>query len=171
MPKLAITSSAQSVVGAKVEAVPPVSAAHPGWRLLPSYPRELGVAGILAGQHDGVLIAAGGANFSDGPFREGGKKVTHDDIHILLPGETAWRPAGRLHEPRGYAAVVSVPGGLLVVGGENADKIFSDALLLRWDGMEVVIETAPGLPAPISHQVAGQLSRLVLSARFSLVSP
>lgn len=128
------------------DSITPPSAPN-NWRQLPSYPQKPGVAGVLAGQHGGVLIAAGGANFPDRPPWEGGTKNYYDDIHVLLPGATEWMPAGRLPEPRGYSAVVSVPGGVLVLGGENADKVFPDTLWLRWDGRQVAVSAGPALPA------------------------
>ena len=144
---------------------PAASSATPTWRELPAYPQAPGVAGLLAGAHDGVLIAAGGANFPDRPPWEGGKKITHDSIYVLMPGEKSWRPAGRLPEPRGYSAVVSIPGGVLVAGGENASKIFMDTLLYRWDGKKVRIDRfAPDLPEPITMPVAALLDGSVYLA-------
>jgi len=142
----------------------PAASARATWRELPPYPQAPGVAGILSGNHNGVLIAAGGANFPDRPPWEGGKKKYHDSIYVLLPGEKAWRPAGRLPEPRAYAGVVSVPGGVLVAGGENADKVFQDSLLLHWDGRQVVIAQAPGLLAPTTSPVAALLNDKVYLA-------
>ncbi len=135
-----------------------------GWRQLPSYPQEPGVAGVLAGQHDGVLIAAGGANFPDRAPWDGGTKKYYDDIYVLLPGATEWRPAGRLPEPRGYSAVVSVPGGVLVLGGENAGKVFADTLWLRWDGRQVIVSAGPVLPAATTCPAAVQLDEHVYLA-------
>lgn len=141
-----------------------LSATQSGWRQLPPYPRELGVAGILAGQHGGVLIAAGGANFPDCPPWEGGKKIYYDDIHVLLPGAKEWIAAGRLPAPRGYSAVVSVPYGVLVIGGENAEQVFADSFLLRWDGLKVVIAPAPALRSPLTGSVAAVLAGKVYLA-------
>lgn len=134
------------------------------WRQLSPYPRELGVAGVLAGQHNGVVIAAGGANFPDGPPWEGGKKKTYDDIHVFIPSENTWRPAGRLPEPRGYAAMVSLPDGVLVLGGENADQVFGDSLWLRWNGNEVVVSPGPALPFATTSPVAAILNDQVYAA-------
>lgn len=150
----------------------PTSATQPGWRQLPPYPRELGVAGILAGQHGGVLIAAGGANFPDRPPWEGGKKVYYDDIHVLLPGADEWMAAGQLPAPRGYSAVVSVPDGVLVIGGENAEQIFSDSLLLRWDGRKLVVAPAPALGSPLTSSVAAVLAgKVYLAGGYSPDAP
>src|SRR5690606_41512890 len=62
---------------------------------LPSLPAEnaatasIGYAGMLGGGHNGVLLAAGGANFPEGLPWEGGKKVWSDAIFIFENGQ--WR--------------------------------------------------------------------------------
>jgi len=109
---------------------------------------------VLAGHHNGVILAAGGANFPDAMPWEGGKKKTYDDVYVFLPHEGLWKPAGRLPEPRGYAAVVSLPEGVLVLGGENAERVFGDSLWLRWNGREVVVSPGPHLPVPTTSAVA-----------------
>ncbi len=124
------------------------------WTKLPDYPVAPGMAGIIAGTHGGVMIAAGGANFPDRMPWDGAKKIYYDQILVLRPGEPAWRVAGKLPEPRAYAAVVSLPDGVLVAGGENADAIFQDVLQLRWTGEEVAVDKAPSLPAPTTSAVA-----------------
>lgn len=142
----------------------PSSSALHGWRQLPSYPQPLGVAGVLAGEHGGVLIAAGGANFPDRPPWEGGKKVYYDDIHVFRPEAGDWVPAGRLPEARGYAAVVSLAEGVLVIGGENAGAVFADTLWLRWDGRQVVVTRGPALPMATTYPAAVQRDRVVYVA-------
>jgi N-acetylneuraminic acid mutarotase len=112
------------------------------------------MAGLIAGTHAGMLIAAGGANFPGKMPWDGGKKVYYDEIFVLGAQEKAWRAVGRLPTPRAYAAVVSLPDGVLVLGGENAEKIFDDALLLRWNGHSVEVGTAPRLPAPRTNASA-----------------
>ncbi|MBI5771713.1 MAG: hypothetical protein HZA93_28340 [Verrucomicrobia bacterium] len=134
-------------------AVAPLLSA-PGWTQRPAYPLAPGMAGLIAGAHGGVLIAAGGANFPGKMPWDGGKKVYYDEIFVIAPGEKAWRTAGRLPERRAYAATVSIPDGVLVIGGENADTIFADTLLLRWDGKKLHTERGPSLPAARTSQVA-----------------
>ena len=131
---------------------------------MPSYPRTRGVAGILAGEHRGVLIAAGGANFPDLPPWEGGKKAYYDDIYVLLPGAKEWQAAGHLPESRGYSAVVSLPEGVLLIGGENAARVFSDSLWLRWQGDRVEGTPGPSLPAATTSPVAAVLDGSVYVA-------
>lgn len=122
------------------------------------------MAGLIAGDHHGVLIAAGGANFPDRMPWEGGKKVYYDEIFVLVPGDTVWRTAGRLPEPRAYAAVVSLPDGVLVLGGETAEAVLQDGLWLRWDGKSVIGERGPALPAPRTSAAAVVLDGRVFVA-------
>lgn len=124
------------------------------WRPYPAFPLAPGVAAVIAGSHGGVLIAAGGANFPDRPPWENGVKRTYDEIYALRPGATEWQTAGRLPAPRAYAAVVSVPDGVLAVGGENAAGVFHDSLLLSWTGDTVVVRLAPALPVALASPVA-----------------
>ncbi len=128
------------------------------WRKLPPYPQAPGMAGMMVGVHQGVLIAAGGANFPDVHPWDGGKKSIYPEIYVLLPGETAWRAAGHLPGRRGYGATVSLPDGVLIAGGEDGDQVFQDSLLLRWDGTKVEIIAGPPLPAPTTCAVATVLN-------------
>ena len=132
------------------------SAAAPAsaWTQQPSYPPTPGMAGIIAGAHAGVLIAAGGANFPDKLPWAGGKKIYYDEIFVLAPGEKTWRAAGKLPASRAYSAVVSTAEGVWVLGGENTEQVFQDTLRLRWDGQAVVVEAGPKLPAPRTSAVA-----------------
>lgn len=145
-------------------AVTPGSAAASDWTRRPDYPLAPGMAGAIAGTHGGVLIAAGGANFPDKMPWDGGKKIYYDEIFVLAPGDKAWRAAGKLPERRAYSATVSLPDGVLVLGGENADTIFSDTVLLRWNGNAVVAERGPALPAPRTSPVAAVLDGSVYLA-------
>src|SRR5690606_11112854 len=150
----------------------PSSVVSTTWRQWPSYPRLLGVAGVSAGTHRGVLIAGGGANFPDAPPWEGGKKVTYDDLHIFFPAENLWRSGGTLPEPRGYAAVVSLPPGILVCGGENAGKVFQDTFWLSWSGDVVSTTPGPRLPAATTSPAAAVLGdHVYLAAGFAEGAP
>lgn len=134
------------------------------WRKLPDFPLKPGVAAVMAGVNGGALIAAGGANFPDLPPWEGGVKKTYDEIFALPAGATAWQPAGRLPEPRAYAAMVSVPEGVLAIGGENAAGFFQDVLWLNWDGRQVTVKPGPALPEPLASPVAAVLGGKVYLA-------
>jgi N-acetylneuraminate epimerase len=134
------------------------------WTARPSYPLAPGMAGIIAGTHNGVLMAAGGANFPNRMPWDGGAKVYYDEIFVYVPGETAWRAFGRLPDRRAYAAVVSTSDGVLAIGGENADGVRPDVLRLKWEGGSVRIEQGPALPAPRTSVAAVALDGRVFVA-------
>jgi N-acetylneuraminate epimerase len=145
-------------------AVEPASVRASGWTARPAYPLAPGMAGLIAGVHNGVLIAAGGANFPERMPWDGGVKVYYDDIFVLVPGEAVWRAAGRLPERRAYAAMVSTPDGVLAIGGENAGGVRADVLRLKWDGRTVRVDNTPALPAPRTSAAAATLDGKVYVA-------
>lgn len=142
----------------------PEEGAGGAWQQYADFPLSPGVAAAIAGVHEGVLIAAGGANFPDRPPWEGGIKRTYDEIHALIPGEKTWRTAGRMPVPRAYAAVVSLPQGVLAIGGENAGGVFQDSLLLSWSDRGVLVRSAAPLPVALASPVAVVLGEKVYLA-------
>lgn len=129
---------------------------------LPDLPDALGFGGPLVGVHGGALIVAGGANFPE-PLAEGGAKVWHDGIHVLLPGATSWIDGGRLPGPRAYAACASVPRGVVVAGGNDGQRTFREVSLLTWSAAEerVAIEDWPPLPEPFAFGAAEAIGEKV----------
>ncbi|MEO6876523.1 MAG: kelch repeat-containing protein, partial [Opitutaceae bacterium] len=142
----------------------PPDAAPAAWRKLPAYPQAPGMAGMMTGLHQGVLIATGGANFPDLPPWENGKKKFYAEIYVLRPGQTTWTAAGLLPAPRAYAAAVSLPDGVLLIGGESSEQIYADTLLLQWDGQQVRIKAGPPLPTGTTCAVAAVLDGSVYVA-------
>lgn len=124
------------------------------WRQLPSYGHSRGVAGVLAGQHEGVLLAAGGTNFPDRPPWEGGTKKVYDEIYAFQPNGIVWTLAGQLPQPRSHAAIVSLPSGMLILGGENGGIVYDDSLWVRWNQGKVSMAPGPLLPAAMSSPMA-----------------
>ncbi len=170
-----LAQSASGEISCRVAAIPrdaPAAAHRPAWRPLPPYPQAPGRAGAMTGAHGPVLIVAGGANFPDLPPWEGGIKRYHDDIYVLVPGEPRWRAAGRLPEPRAYGCSLSTPGGLLILGGEDASRVFGDSLLLSWDGAAVSVKPGPALPEPNTSACAAILGgTLYLAGGYSPAAP
>ncbi|MDH3648958.1 MAG: hypothetical protein OEQ53_04705, partial [Saprospiraceae bacterium] len=78
---------------------------------------QLGVAGPIAGTHQGALVVAGGANFSK-PVWEN-EKEWHDDIWVLTHENQPagpWINAGSLLHSLAYSAVVSTDRGIIAMG-------------------------------------------------------
>ncbi len=128
---------------------------------LPSLPAQeegmasLGYAGMVGGGHDEVIIAAGGANFPKGLPWKGGKKTYSDKIYILKGGQ--WQLSDRrLPSPIAYGASVSIPEGVLIIGGENGNETIDKVYLLKYTPSinDVEITEYPSLPEPLAYTVA-----------------
>jgi len=138
------------------------AAASSAWTKRPDFPQAPGMAGPMTGEQDGVLISAGGTDWP-----KPGKKMWHDTIYALVPGEEEWRPAGKLRGPRAYGATVSVPGGALVMGGDRGnspEELCQDVLLMKWDGEQVQISPMPDLPKALTNSMAVLHDRVVYFA-------
>jgi SSS family solute:Na+ symporter len=151
--------------GALICALPLTMAGNPSaplqWEQLPPIPDAVGFAGSYAGVSQDVLLVAGGANFRGKPPGEGGTKVWHDRIFALERGATAWRDAGRLPQAAGYGVSLSTPEGVLLIGGGDATRNFTDVLRARWNGNAVEFETLPALPVPLAMAAGALLNRTV----------
>lgn len=128
---------------------------------LPNLPAEnatntsIGYAGMLGGSHNGVLLAAGGANFPEGMPWEGGKKVWSNAIFIFENDQ--WRLSStKLPMPLGYAAYVSTNQGVLCIGGNNENQISDQVFLMAYNvvSAEVEITNYPNLPEPLAFSSA-----------------
>jgi solute:Na+ symporter, SSS family len=148
--------------------LPGAAHAAPGdvlsWTRLAPLPDALGVAGPCAGVSNGALIVAGGANFPAGPPWEGGRKVWHAGVWVLDRPDGTWRQADPLPAPRAYSASVTTPGGVLCIGGSDADRHFADVFLLAWDGRAVTRRAFPALPLQLANAAAALVGSTVYVA-------
>ncbi len=129
-------------------AEPPTGSAVVDWEQLPSLPDREGFAGMFAGVSGDALVVAGGANFPQGRPWDGGQKVWYDDIYVLPEPGGRWQAAGKLPRALGYGVSLSADGGVICLGGGNADRHSADVLKLQWDGEKIAIERLPSLPEP-----------------------
>lgn len=117
-----------------------------------------GLAAFFAGMHNGAIIVAGGCNFPNKPAAENGSKKYYSDIFVLTnDGDNyEWTIKGTLAQPLAYGASVSLPEGVLCIGGVNGDKEVSNVVLLAWDNANKTIkQTAfPELPFTMSQHGA-----------------
>ena len=128
---------------------------------LPELPAEnanaksLGYAGMLGGAHNGVLIAAGGANFPEGLPWKGGKKVWSNSIYIFENGQWRLSPT-KLPMPLGYSASVSTENGILCMGGNNENLTTDNVWLISYNAStkDVQINDYPKLPEPLAFSSA-----------------
>ena len=113
-----------------------------------------GVGGAFVGVHNGALIIAGGANFpvaeGHGLWDEETRKTYDDRIWVATRAEGSdrdgddiisakerplnWRDTAlTLPGKRAYGASASHALGVIMVGGSDGSRNYSDSYLLRWD--------------------------------------
>jgi N-acetylneuraminate epimerase len=142
------------------------------WKPLPPIPDREGFAGSFAGTVGGALFVVGGANFPEKRPWEGGAKVWYDRIFLLEPGATAspapgagaWREAGKLPAPNGYGVSVQLDDGLLLIGGGDAKRNFSEVWLARAEGRGVNFSAWPSLPKPLAMAAGARVGQTVFVA-------
>ena len=136
-----------------------------------------GVSAAAAGEIDGVLLIAGGANFPGIPAAEGGSKRFYDDIFILPEGAREWSRAGLLPEASAYGAVFQLGDRIVVAGGANESGSLSGVVELTMveshcgdeccdglDGIFVVVSSMPPLPVAIEQAAAAHDGRMLYIA-------
>ena len=114
------------------------------WERLSSLPDKEGFAGPFAGVSNGALVVAGGANFPD-------KKVWSDAVFVLEKPEGKWTVGGKLPRPLGYGVSATHGGGVVCVGGSDADRHYADAFRLDWTDGKLVTTELPPLPKPLAN--------------------
>jgi solute:Na+ symporter, SSS family len=145
----------------KIAELPPIHgmAKHPG------------LAGAYAGVHQGALIIAGGTNYPVGKPWNGARRSWWPDIYVLERTQApdfssiyTWVPAqSELTEPLAYGASVSIPDGVLCMGGASVDVVHSECFVLQWNKSERKVERVefPSLPQPICCHAAVLLKGIV----------
>lgn len=131
------------------------------WRELAPLPDAHGFAGSFAGVANNSLIVAGGANFPDAPPWEGGRKTWHDSVFILERPDGEWRQAGKLPGARGYGVSVTIPEGVLCIGGSDAERHHAECILLTWKSGALASLPYPPLPWPLAEMTGALLGRTV----------
>lgn len=134
------------------------------WRELPALPDATGFGAAFAGVSGGALLVTGGTNFQNGTLWTGGTKTWHDRIFLLDKPAGAWRVAGRLPQPRAYGVSVTIPEGVLCIGGADEQAATAEVLLLRRQGDTVIVENYPALPAPAMYASGALVGRTVYVA-------
>lgn len=133
-----LTIGANGVEWQKLADLPPLSASEP----------QEGVAGAYAGIAGDDILVAGGANFRGAQANAAaGKWFAHDGLkkdwrdEVYAFDGKDWKTAGKLPQGLAYGASFSVPGGVLVVGGEDDEGApRTGVFLLKWDGKTLTVE-------------------------------
>ena len=137
------------------------------WQQLPALPPasgqdvQPGLAAPFAGVSENVLLVAGGCNFPDKNVWEGGKKAYYDNAYALehnAEGEYTWHTGFKIPYQAAYGISVTVPEGVICIGGNNNTESFSTVFLMKWDPVskQIKTESLPSLPFSMSR-MAGTL--------------
>jgi len=122
------------------------------WGQASPLPDADGLAGSYAGVSGGALLLAGGTNFpgNQRPWT-GGTKTWYDKIYVLEQPGASWSVAGRLPRPLGYGISITGAGGLICLGGGDAQREYATAFILRYRSGRIETENLPFLPAPLTN--------------------
>ncbi|RCR66579.1 kelch repeat-containing protein [Larkinella punicea] len=135
------------------------------WRLLPPVPDPVGFAGSVAGISNGAMLVGGGANFPDnvGPW---GKtpKTWYDDLFVLEKPDGSWKKVGKLPRKMGYSVALTVPDGVLCIGGADGDRHYPDVFVLQYRHGKVTTKSLSPLPLPLANACGAVLNGIVYMA-------
>jgi sialate O-acetylesterase len=115
---------------------------------------EQGVSACFAGTIGNCLIMAGGCNYPDVPAAQGGKKKYYRGIYMAhLDGgnHLNWQRIGNLPVAVGYGVSISVPDGIICIGGNNEKTSLKSVFKIRLNGKKAVVESLPALPEPLDN--------------------
>lgn len=135
--------------------------------LLAPLPDPLGVAAPFAGVSDNALIVAGGANFPEPLFKAGEHnpnaiKVWHDNVYVLPTPEGKWIKGGILPRPIAYGVSLTHAKGILCIGGRDAERMYRDVFMMRWQAGKMVYHDLPSLPMPLAHMSGVMIGDIAL---------
>ncbi len=134
----------------------------------PGEEKQQGLASPFAGVSGDAVIVAGGCNFPDIPVREGGDKRYYNDAYVLIKnnGNPEWITGFKIPVKTAYGASVTIPSGLLCIGGQNNNETLKSVYLLRWnDGNRALdVEVWPELPLPVSQMGAALIDETIYVA-------
>lgn len=120
---------------------------------------NLGVAGMIAGSHNGYIIAGGGANFPHGGPATGGAKVTYADVYVMKADEKGLTETDHqvLPFPAAYGASITSRNGVYYIGGSPDDTAAKKITLFTCDKQgKLHYQEAGSLPFTFQNGIAAQ---------------
>lgn len=129
---------------------------------------QSGLAGAFSGVIENHLIVAGGANFPDALPWEGGTKTYWRDVYIQpLDGTNEWTILqGALPKSLGYGVSITLPEGILMIGGINAEGVYNDVLLMTLNRLDGTLhfEEWPSLPVSLANMTGARVDNHIYIA-------
>jgi cyclically-permuted mutarotase family protein len=145
------------------------------WQELPALPAtpgqviQPGLASPFSGVSENMLLVAGGCNFPDEEVWEGGQKAYYDDAFALEQtedGENIWHTGFKIPYTSAYGVSITVPEGVICIGGSNNSGSLSSVFMMKWDPdlEEIVTENLPPLPFKISRMTGALVDQEIYLA-------
>jgi N-acetylneuraminate epimerase len=131
---------------------------------LPALPDPEGFAGMFAGVTHGALLVAGGANIPKNRWQDPIQKSWYNSVWILEKSGTSWIPTSPLPEPLAYGVSVTIPEGVLCIGGSSPDRHHTAVFALTWENRTLTTRSYPPLPSPCANACAALVGRTVFVA-------
>lgn len=115
-----------------------------------------GVSAAFGGVLENAVVIAGGCNFPDITAADGGEKVYYNQIYIMRDPENSgakWEKAGRLSHDVANGASVTLPEGVVCIGGCNSTGSLRQVWLLKWCNTHssVSVDSLPALPVAMDN--------------------
>ena len=135
------------------------------WEKLPQIPDNEGFAGMFAGVSDEALICIGGANFPGKKPWEGGVKKWYDHIYILENNASSWKIADeKIPHPLAYGVSFTYKNNIIIVGGSDDKRHYSDVYTLSYRNGKVKIDTLISLPFPLANMTGALVGDILFIA-------
>lgn len=141
------------------------------WSVLTQIPakknneKQHGFAGAFSGIIETNLVIAGGANFPDKSPEDGGIKSWWSDIYVYSLKGKEWKIyENALPNKIAYGVSISLPQGILCLGGSNEKDVYSDVFLMKYQNNSFEFEQWPSLPVPLTN-----MSGILLDNRVYIV--
>lgn len=127
-----------------------------------------GVAGAFAGFIGNKLIVAGGANFPQAMPWQGGRKMWCNTTYVLdtEAKDAEWKVKNDfLPFPVAYGVSITLPEGILCIGGCDADRCFDTVFLIQEENNQLTIARDwPSLPVPLANATGALLDHKIYLA-------
>jgi SSS family transporter len=134
---------------------------------LKEIPGNEGLAGCFAGIHNNAYILAGGTAFPDKkPWEDGTKHLSGAVLIFEQDKEGKFKLIQSSHLPTGIGegVAVSLPEGVLCMGGITSEGLSANVFLLSWNNGQIEKKEYPPLPIPVKSSAAAVIGHNVYLA-------
>ena len=132
------------------------------------YSNQPGLAGVFSGVINNYLIVAGGANFPEKMPWEGGEKTWWDNIYVRSLDTTSYNSwkvfTGEFPRPLAYGVSITLPEGILCIGGCDAEHAYAEVFLMRFVNNSFEFEPWPSLPVPLANMCGAMVDGKIFVA-------